>query len=225
MFKPAKYQTKLLKGIEDKGIIIYYEKGSAGNLLHRIIAASSSSVYWSKFINKSNSYIKDDKPLEWSKEEFITCHTGHFFIEESHMSRVLDRRHRDSEVIKAIKQNKIIVLQTHVDIRCLNKNIKVLRIVGDEARLRRKGIARTGRHFLQPIVEDNTYNLNINNLVDKNYDIFKKEYLNLCSNYNFTSDVKAIRDFILLWRSKQTFINDELTNEDALAFKLYWTKS
>ena len=225
MFKPSQYQDKLLQKIEDKAIILHYEKGSAGNLLHRIIAASDSSIYWSKFINKSKSYIEDNKPLEWSEKQFITCHTGHFFIEESHMNRALDRRHRDSEVIKAIKQKKIIVLQTHVDIRCLNKTIKVIRIVGDESKLRRKGIARPGRRFLQPIIEDNTYNLNINNLVDENYDIFEKEYLALCNQYKFTPDVKAIRDFILLWRSKQTFIKGELTSKDALAFKLYWTKS
>ena len=42
---------------------------------------------------------------------------------------------------------------------------------------------------------------------------------------SISPDVKAVRDFILLWRSKQTFIKGELTSKDALAFKLYWTKS
>ena len=94
-----------------------------------------------------------------------------------------------------------------VNVRTLNKNIQVIRIVGDERRLRRKEIARPGRHFLQPIVEDNTYNLNINNLVDENYDIFKKEYLALCNQYNFIPNTEPVRKFILVWRSKQTFIN------------------
>ena len=83
----------------------------------------------------------------------------------------------------------------------------MIRIVGDEYKLRRKGIARPGRHFLQPILEDNTYNLNINNLVDENYDIFEKEYLALCNQYKFIPNTKPVRDFILVWRSKQTFIN------------------
>ena len=83
----------------------------------------------------------------------------------------------------------------------------MIRIVGDESRLRRKNIARPGRYFLQPIVEDNTYNLNINNLVDENYGIFEKEYLTLCNQYKFTPNTKPVRDFILVWRSKQTLVN------------------
>ena len=212
MFKPAKYQAKLLKGIEDKGIIIQYERGSAGNLVHRIIA-SHEPIYWSKLIN--NSYISESNPLKWPEKGFIeysiapdmVCHATYCFIEEEHQNKVAERIPRNSEILKALKTNKIVVLQSHVDIRCLNKNIQVIRIVGDEYKLRRKGIARPGRHFLQPILEDNTYNLNINNLVDENYDIFEKEYLALCNQYKFIPNTKPVRDFILVWRSKQTFIN------------------
>jgi hypothetical protein len=212
VFKPAKYQTKLLKGIEDKGIIIHYERGSAGNLVHRIIA-SHDTIYWSKLIN--NSYISESNPLKWPEKGFIeyfiapdrVCHATYCFIEEEHQNKIAERIPRNSEILKALKTNKIVVLQSHVDVRTLNKNIQVIRIVGDERRLRRKEIARPGRHFLQPIVEDNTYNLNINNLVDENYDIFKKEYLALCNQYNFIPNTEPVRKFILVWRSKQTFIN------------------
>ena len=72
MFKPAKYQTKLLKGIENKGIIIHYERGSAGNLVHRIIA-SHDPIYWSKLIN--NSYISESNPLKWPEKGFIEYFT------------------------------------------------------------------------------------------------------------------------------------------------------
>ena len=212
MFKPAKYQIKILKGIEDKGIIIHYERGSAGNLVHRIIA-SHDPIYWSKLIN--NSYISESNPLKWPEKGFIeyfiapdrVCHATYCFIEEEHQNKVADRIPRNSEILKAVRANKIVVLQTQVDIRTLNKNIDVIRIVGDERRLRRKEIARPGRYFLQPIVEDNTYNLNINNLVDENYDIFEKEYLALCNQYKFTPNTKPVRDFILVWRSKQTLVN------------------
>ena len=212
MFKPAKYQTKLLKGIEDKGIIIHYERGSAGNLVQRVVA-SHDTIYWSKLIN--NSYISESNPLKWPEKGFIeyfiapdrVCHATYCFIEEEHQNKIAERIPRNSEILKALKTNKIVVLQSHVDVRTLNKNIQVIRIVGDERRLRRKEIARPGRHFLQPIVEDNTYNLNINNLVDENYDIFKKEYLALCNQYNFIPNTEPVRKFILIWRSKQTFIN------------------
>ena len=63
------------------------------------------------------------------------------------------------------------------------------------------------KQFYKPTIEDNTYNLNINNLVDENYDIFEKEYLALCNQYKFTPNTKPVRDFILVWRSKQTLVN------------------
>ena len=208
----SKYQYKLLEWLENKAIIIHFERGSAGNLVHRVLG-SHDPIYWSYEIN--NSYEIENNPIKWPKHGYIeihidqscTCHTGHSFIEEGHQNRIHDRIFRNSEILKAMKQNKIFVFLSHVDIRTLNKDIRVLRIVGDESKLRRKGIARPGRHFLQPIVEDNTYNLNINNLVDKNYDIFEKEYLDLCNQYKFTSNTKAIRDFILVWRSKQSLVN------------------
>ena len=211
-FEAAKYQYKILKWLENKSIVICFERGSAGNLVHRILG-SHEPIYWSQGIN--NSYELETNPIKWPNKGYIehymdqgvTCHTGHSFIEEGHQNRTTDRIYRNSEILKAVKQNKIFVFLSHVNIRTLNKNTQVLRIVGDESRLRRKNIARPGRHFLQPIVEDNTYNLNINNLVDENYDIFEKEYLALCSQYKFTPNTKPVRDFILVWRNKQTLVN------------------
>ena len=212
VFKVAEYQKPLFKRLEGKSIIIRFERGSAGNLVHRILG-SHDLIYWSHAIN--NTYDSETNPLKWPKKGYIerfiaqnsTCHTAHSFVEEGHQNRKADRQKRDAQILKAVKQNKIFVLLTHVDIRPVNKNIDVIRIVGDERRLRRKGIARPGRHFLQPIVEDNTYNLNINNLVDENYDIFEKEYLALCNQYKLTPNTKPVRDFILVWRSKQILIN------------------
>ena len=211
-FEAAKYQYKILKWLENKSIVICFERGSAGNLVHRILG-SHDPIYWSQGVN--NSHELETNPIKWPNKGYIehymdqgvTCHTGHSFIEEGHQNRTTDRIYRNSEILKAVKQNKIFVFLSHVNIRTLNKNTQVLRIVGDESRLRRKNIARPGRHFLQPIVEDNTYNLNINNLVDENYDIFEKEYLALCNQYKFIPNTKPVRDFILVWRSKQTFIN------------------
>jgi hypothetical protein len=211
-FEAAKYQYRIFKWLEGKSIIVRFERGSAGNLVHRILG-SHEPIYWSHAIN--NAYESETNPLKWPKKGYIerflaqnsTCHTAHSFVEEGHQNRTADRIQRNVQILKAMKQNKIFVLLTHVDIRTLNKNIDIIRIVGDERRLRRKGIARPGRRFLEPIVEDNTYNLNINNLVDENYDIFEKEYLALCSQYKFTPNTKPVRDFILVWRSKQTLVN------------------
>jgi len=124
-------------------------------------------------------------------------------------------------IIKAIKSNKRIIIKTHEDIvRQLNKNIKIIRIVGDANKLNRIKLRETlagkfnpsinnlklddlSNKFLKPIIEPNTYNLNINNLVAENYDIFKKEYLELCINLNIAPDIKPVRAFILEWVSRQ----------------------
>ena len=210
----SKYQYKLLEWLENKAIIIHFERGSAGNLVHRVLG-SHDPIYWSYEIN--NSYEKENNPIKWPKHGYIeihidqgcTCHTGHSFIEEAHENRIHDRIFRNSEILKAMKQNKTFVLLTHVDIRTLNRNIRVLRIVGDENKLKRNHLYKTHvpKQFHKPIIEDNTYNLNINNLVDENYDIFEKEYLALCNQYKFTPNTKPVRDFILVWRNKQDFSN------------------
>ena len=172
---------KELEWLENKAIIIHFERGSAGNLVHRVLG-SHDPIYWSYEIN--NSYEKENNPIKWPKHGYIeihidqgcTCHTGHSFIEEAHENRIHDRIFRNSKIHKAMKQNKTIVLLTHVEIRSLNRNIRVLRIVGDENKLKRNHLYNTHvpKQFHKPIIEDNTYNLNINNLVDENYDIFEK---------------------------------------------------
>ena len=214
MFKPAKYQIKLLKWLENKAIIIHFVRGSAGNLIHRVLG-SHDSIYWSYEIN--NSYETENNSIKWPKKGYIetyidqgcTCHTGYSFIEEPHENKIYYRMCRNAEILKAMKQDKTFVLQTHLDIRPLNKNIKVLRIVGDVNKLKRNHLYKTHtpKQFYKPTIEDNTYNLNINNLVDKSYDIFEKEYLTLCSYLNLIPNTKPVRDFILVWRSKQTLVN------------------
>ena len=209
-----KYQYKLLKWLENKTIIIHFVRGSAGNLIHRVLG-SHDSIYWSYEIN--NSYETENNSIKWPKKGYIetyidqgcTCHTGYSFIEEPHENKIYYRMCRNAEILKAMKQDKTFVLQTHLDIRPLNKNIKVLRIVGDVNKLKRNHLYKTHtpKQFYKPTIEDNTYNLNINNLVDKSYDIFEKEYLALCNQYKFTPNTKPVRDFILVWRSKQDFGN------------------
>ena len=210
----TKYQYKLLKWLENKAIIIDFVRGSAGNLIHRILG-SHDPIYWSDAIN--NSYETENNSIEWPKKGYIetyidqgsTCHTEYSFIGEPPENKIYYRMCRNAEILKAMKQNKIFVLLTHVDIRTLNKNIKVLRIVGDVNKLKRNHLYKTHipKQFYKPTIEDNTYNLNINNLVDKNYDIFEKEYLTLCSYLNLIPNTKSVRKFILVWRSKQDFGN------------------
>ena len=57
--------------------------------------------------------------------------------------------------------------------------------------------------YLTPILETNTYNLNINNLTSIDYNVFKKEYLALCADLKLTPDINPVRNFILEWVSRQ----------------------
>ena len=84
-------------------------------------------------------------------------------------------------------------------------NIKIIRIVGTNRREDRPIIYKTHpfKEFYKPVNHPNTYNININNLTSIDYSIFKKEYLALCNNLNLTPNIKEVRDFILVWRSKQ----------------------
>ena len=130
-FEAAKYQYKILKWLENKSIVICFERGSAGNLVHRILG-SHDPIYWSQGVN--NSHELETNPIKWPNKGYIehymdqgvTCHTGHSFIEEGHQNRTADRIERNVQILKAMKQNKIFVLLTHVDIRTLNKNIDIL---------------------------------------------------------------------------------------------------
>ena len=54
----------ILKKLENKAIIIEYIRGSAGNLVGRIIA-SDNKFYWDHAIN--NSYEYESNPIKWPK--------------------------------------------------------------------------------------------------------------------------------------------------------------
>ena len=199
------YEEQLLNRLEKSIVIIHFEKGSAGSLLHRIIA-HSKSFYWHKWYNNKH----DDNSLTWlniSDEEDntnkYTCHVNYSWLDEIKkdiISQIL--------IIKAIKSNKRIIIKTHQDIvRQLNKNIIIIRIVGNSSKLNRKILRSTHSYqvnkALLPINEPNTYNLNINNLVSKDYNAFLNEYKDLCTYLNIEVKIDKVREFINIWRSKQ----------------------
>ena len=63
----------------------------------------------------------------------------------------------------------------------------------------------SGGIFLINLLNRELYevNVNINKLTSQDYATFKKEYLALCNYLNLTPNIKPVRDFILVWRSKQ----------------------
>ena len=197
----------ILKKLENKAIIIEYIRGSAGNLVQRIIA-SDSKFFWDAKLN--NSYEYESNPIKWPNKGYIpnekyknnsTCESEHSFF-DTVITSVVGK----SLLLKALRQNKIFSFRMHITLRHLNNNIKIIRIVGINKLEDRPIIYETHpfKEFYKPIKHPNTYNLNINNLTSTDYNIFKKEYIGLCNNLNLTPNIEEVRNFILIWKDKQT---------------------
>ena len=191
----------ILKKLENKAIIIEYIRGSAGNLVGRIIA-SDNKFYWDHDMN--NSYEYESNPIKWPKGDYKaranTCESRYGFFDTT-ITSVEGR----NSILKAMKSKKLYIFRLNSSLRHLNNNIKIIRIVGINNRNNRPSLYTTHsvKEFYKPIKHPNTYNLNINNLTSTDYNIFKKEYIGLCNNLNLTPNIEEVRNFILIWKDKQ----------------------
>ena len=209
-------RKQILYNIQDKAIIIQYKMGSAGNLVQRIIG-NDSKFYWDKVLDNhiniqyvdyllsTNKYERVDS-LNWPEEGFNSspysaCHSG-----DSFFFAPFDNSYNHIKV-KKLLISKIFIFKSHEYLRPLNKNIIIIRIVGNTSKLNRKLLKSTDSYqvnkALLPIKELNTYNLNINNLVSKDYNTFLSEYKDLCTYLNIEIKIDKVKDFINIWRSKQ----------------------
>jgi len=191
----------ILKKLENKAIIIEYIRGSAGNLVGRIIA-SDNKFYWDHNIN--NSYEYESNPIRWPKRDYKTrantCESRYGWFDTT-ITSVEGR----NSILKAMKSKKLYIFRLNSSLRHLNNNIKIIRIVGINNRNNRPSLYTTHpvKEFYKPIIHPNTYNLNINKLTSEDYAIFKKEYLALCSYLNLIPNTKEVKNFIDIWRIKQ----------------------
>jgi hypothetical protein len=187
-------------------LVVEYAMGSAGNLVQRIIGIDKQ-FYWDKEINNTKEELN---PLEFPDSGFLyqehmltaaaqqyTCHTGYCAVLVQGLSSDL---HINTKLLaKAVNKQKKLILRTHADVRDINKEAKVVRVVGDKLS---RNFTITRDPFT-PRYDNNTYNLNINNLLSQDYEIFKKEYLQLCSWLNLSPSINKVRAFILLWAELQ----------------------
>ena len=198
---------KFINYVEKHLLILQYAKGSAGNLVQRIIGADDK-YYWDKEIN--NCPNDGINPLEWPinslgfrlqdtkfsiEEQYSACHTGYCSIFGASDSKKLIKNAK--LVTKAIQNKQKLMLKTDYDIRSFNKKVGIIRIIGTPIR---KIICEKS---LTPVIEDNTFNLYIENLLSYNYDSFLKEYLQLCNYLHLEPKVKAVKDFINIWLERQ----------------------
>jgi hypothetical protein len=211
----------LLNKFNDKIVIVAHVSGYAGSLVYRILAADNK-FYWSKGISGVlteesyysikwpdntegfRTYDPDNRTGKLLKTQHLaTCHVQIPLVEDANMQDIIEYY----KIISA--SNKKLLLRTHLmNIRALNNDIKIVRIIGSLPD------RFNGNNYknINVIAEDhiNTYNLNINNLLSINYDIFLSEYLSLCNYYKIEPVINSVRSFILMWLDKQTRGNSKL---------------
>jgi hypothetical protein len=198
---------KFVNSTEHYMLIIQYARGSAGNLVQRIIGVDSK-YYWDKEIN--NCPDEGINPLQWPvrslgfrlqdskisrEKQYSACHTGYCNIfDETNNKDII----KNIQLMrKAIKNKQKLIMKTDYDIRSFNKNVSIVRVIGTP--VRKVACAKS----LNPVIEDNTFNLYIEKLISNDYDIFIKEYLQLCGYLDIEPKVKAVRNFIDIWLERQ----------------------
>ena len=217
MTKYEKEISLLLSKFNQNIVIIAHSSGYTGGLVYRILAADSN-FYWSKDIS---GIITDEnyEPLRWpnktegfkiygldnDKQAYVMFKMQH--LSTCHVQIPLIEHHTIEHIKENIRiitsSNKKLILRTHdMDIRKINNNIKILRIVGNlPDRFNPRGFRDKNITIENHI---NTYNLNINNLLSTDYNIFIDEYLKLCTYFDLEPMINSVRSFILMWLDKQT---------------------
>lgn len=192
---------KFVNLLEKHLLIVQYARGSAGNLVQRIIGADQQ-YYWDSVIN--NAVDNNDNPIHWPDEGFriqtsnltieeqlSACHTGSCNIFDSSNNREFYQNVQLAN--KAIKNKQKLIVKTDFDIRSFNSSVPIVRLIGSP---KRKIICAKS---LTEVKEDNTLNIDINNLI---YGDFDYEYSKLCNYLNLTPN-KGVKKFINVWISKQ----------------------
>ena len=204
------YFNKFLNTVTNQ-IIIEYRSRSGGNLVQRIIASDSKNIYWDKFINNSTEDTID--PIYWpingfrpqiphtispKDQQLHTCHTGGSLM---HMGDREELTSLLSLVKKAEKVNKRLIIRSHNKLRKYNKNMTIVRVIGNKKQLGRN--LQSLKEFFEPVNEPNTHNININKLVSEDYELFLCEYTNLCKFLNINMNTHKVRKFIEEWVARQ----------------------
>jgi hypothetical protein len=222
---------KFLQIYSNRICIVNYAPAMGGMALLRIINADSRFV-WSKElsnmpsdeVNAENSILYPDTvegfniPLNGASyhyDNFKKIHLGtahvltpHLFLswklkkEEEYMIPLFSHLH------SILSTNKgILLIPSHADTAWLEnflpETIKVVNVVGNN--LNRAVLESTGPTQCKTELsyKDNFINIDTNKLFNKNYNIFEKEYIELCNKLDLTYKGNSVRAFILLWIEKQ----------------------
>ena len=62
----------------------------------------------------------------------------------------------------------------------------------------------------KPINYNKVYNLDISKLINRDYNIFVDEYLQLCDYFNMYPNISNVRAYILLWIERLDRVSNDM---------------
>ena len=205
---------KLINKYPDNFIIIFFQFGSGGSSLYRILT-SHRELYHSF---KNANQVDYDDPIRYpdSIEGFCIQPDHKLSFKEQHIAcahvdlHVLHNPYNSFlEYIRIIKEGKTVVLRSHnFSLYEKFKNCRCIFIVENEPLDRFTISNKLGNPEYIP---EEVYIVNISNLMSKNYDTFLEEYLKIVFELDLTPRINSVRSFILMWLERQERLKRSLS--------------
>lgn len=206
--------VKILNTAPNNFTVLQFRSGFFGSLVYRSIIGSSNDYVWNKDFC---GCTEDLGPLEWPRltEGFdiyeLNYNNTYKWFKENHLatahsSTKMIEYSTVNDILKYVDKNKILLLKTHNLKIHKQFKCKTIRITGKIPSITNLEIGEsTFRKHHDEVLEveqENLHNLNIENFMSNDFDIFVKEYLGMCSFLNIPCNINNVRQFILLLRDK-----------------------
>ena len=211
--------------------LVNYSAAMGGMSIIRIIAADAKFMWEHELSNVPTDDTNGNNSLSYpdSVEGFLTSNWfnkrytqsfKHWHIGTAHinMSHLLVRDYNvviEDNIVRILKKIKnlldkykgILLIPIHVDTSWLEKylsyNITIVNLVGNKLPRDPTIIPDTLECEIYESDKSNFININPSNLLNKNYNTFIDEYIQLCNSLDLEYKGNSVRAFILLWLEKQ----------------------
>ena len=198
---------KLFNTYPNKFQIIAHQAGHCGALIYRILA-HNPKYYWHEDLSAINSSQKRKDSLDWPDHDI-----GYMYdvndgngknLEEQRLTTVHvqnpgyntdPRTFRKLYVILKKSKYKIVCIRAHdLLVHETYPQVKVIRICGS---FPERGDQYTNPKITLPVDKDNVINLQLENILSKDYKTFEKEYFELCEKLLINPTPIPVRGYIL----------------------------
>lgn len=201
---------KLFNAYPNKFNFISYQAGHSGALIYRILA-HNPKYYWQDSFAAIKNPQNRKNSLDWPDNEIgyavnPQCQVGvnklqqrltTVHIHENSIPNQKEEKFITRKIIRWMKkeEDKTILLHTHdLLIHKQYPEIKVIRICGSFSE---RGDQYTNSNITTPVNEDNVINLQLHNILSKEYKTFEKEYFELCEKLLINPTPIPVRGYIL----------------------------